>query len=256
VSVLPRATIAALRLAAEPLTDGEAGDYDGLLKLIGEARVVLLGVSLLGTHELFRARAELTTRLIKDKGFVALAVPAESIGVERLHAFVLGRTEDTLAVTALGDLNSSPRWLWRNAEMLDFVGWLRNYNDQFSGETHKVHIQPAHSDASRKTVMWCGSSTIDHGRTGERRDVFRASFVRYSGTTIVGTGADGRPSRETVPPPHAESLEAVCHALEIPRFYLPLRGLPPHLVESLSAAQFDAIVYFDETRALEPLDVE
>jgi hypothetical protein len=55
------------------LTDGEAGDYDALLKLIGEARVVLLGVSSQGTHEFFRERAELTTRLITDKGFTAAA---------------------------------------------------------------------------------------------------------------------------------------------------------------------------------------
>jgi len=93
---LPRATLADLRRAAQPLTDGEAGDYDALLKLIDEAMVVLLGVSSLGTHELFRARAELTTRLIEDKGFVALAVPVNPVAVQRLNAFVLGRTEDAL----------------------------------------------------------------------------------------------------------------------------------------------------------------
>jgi len=248
---LPRATLADLRRAAQPLTDGEAGDYDALLKLIDEAMVVLLGVSSLGTHELFRARAELTTRLIEDKGFVALAVPVNPIAVQRLNAFVLGRTEDALSVAALADLQSSPRWLWRNAEMLDFLGWLRNYNDQFSGETHKVHIQPVESDPSSKTVMWCGSSAVDRGR-----GVFQAAFVRYSGTAIVATGADQRPSRQTVPPPHAGSLEAICHALEIPCFYLPFHGLSPHLLESLGASHLDAVVYFDETRALEPLDPE
>lgn len=251
VSMLPRATLADLRLAAQPLTDGEAGDYDALLKLIGEARVVLLGVSSLGTHELFRGRAELTTRLIKDKGFVTLALPENPIPVQRLNAFVLGRTEDALAVAALAELRSSPRWVWRNAEMLDFLGWLRNYNDQFSGETHKVHIQPVDSDTSRDTVVWCGSSAMHHGR-----EVFQASFVGYSGTTIVASGADQRPTRQTVALPHTESLEAACHALEIPCFYLPLRGLPPHLADRLGARELDSLVYFDETRALEPLDIE
>jgi erythromycin esterase-like protein len=66
--MLLRATLDDLRLAAQPLNDGEAGDYDALLNLIREARVVLLGVSSQGTHEFFRARAELTTRLIKDRG--------------------------------------------------------------------------------------------------------------------------------------------------------------------------------------------
>ena len=252
--MLPRATLGELRLAAEPLTDGESGDYDALLKLIGEARLVLLSLSSFGTHELFRARAELTTRLIKDKGFIALTVPADSIGVQRLNRFVLGRTADALAVAALRHLESSPQWLWRNAEMLDFLGWLRNYNDQFEGETHKVHIEPADSDASHKTVVWLDSTAITRGRRAERPDVFQARFVRYSGMSIVAAGPDQRPSRQTVPRPHAESLEAVCHALEIPRFYLPLRGLPPHVIESLGAARLDAIIYFDETRALEPLD--
>src|SRR5437879_8113585 len=73
--MLLRATLDDLRLAAQPLTDGEAGDYDAVLKLIGDARVVSLGVSSQGTHEFFRARAELTTRLIKETGFTAATLP-------------------------------------------------------------------------------------------------------------------------------------------------------------------------------------
>ena len=89
--MLLRATLDDLRLAAQPLTDGEAGDYDALLKLIGEARVVLLGVSSEGTHELVRARAELTTRLIKEKGFTSVGVAANSPAIDRLDSFVRGQ---------------------------------------------------------------------------------------------------------------------------------------------------------------------
>jgi erythromycin esterase-like protein len=41
----------ALRSAAHPLTGG-AHDYDPLLELIGDARIVLLGEASHGTHEL------------------------------------------------------------------------------------------------------------------------------------------------------------------------------------------------------------
>jgi len=47
------------RLEAQPL-DGAAGDYDGLLELIGDASVVLLGEASHGTHEFYRERARIT----------------------------------------------------------------------------------------------------------------------------------------------------------------------------------------------------
>ena len=65
--------IRALRGAAHPLV-GEAGDYDPLLELIGEARFVLLGEASHGTHEFYRERAQITKRLIREKGFTAVAV--------------------------------------------------------------------------------------------------------------------------------------------------------------------------------------
>jgi erythromycin esterase-like protein len=283
-----------LRLSVEPLTDGEAGDYDALLKLIGEARIVLLGVSSLGTHELFRAHAELTTRLIRDKGFVAMALPADSRAVHRLNSFVQGRTQDGLAVGALGDLTSFPHWMWRNAEMLDFLGWLRNYNDQFSGEVHKVCVERTDIESPRKTVVWDHSRYVGDARaTGQpvpslgqlarERHGPKAVLVGFgtcSGTTIAAAG-QGRPAcRQLLRPAPADSVEALCRALEIPRFYLPLRGIAEHLAEALRAPrlermvealfgeddggdtyvrarladQFDALIYFDETRSLEPLD--
>src|SRR5438132_10030343 len=99
--MLLRATLDDLRLAAQPLIDGEAGDYDGLLKLAGDARVVLLGVSSQGTHEFFRARAELTTRLIKDSGFTSVALAADPAAIDRLDMFAAGHTADVFASNAV-----------------------------------------------------------------------------------------------------------------------------------------------------------
>src|SRR4051812_13967800 len=60
--------IETLRDAAHPLT-GSKDDYDPLLNLIGDARVVLLGEASHGTHEFYRERARITRRLIEEKGF-------------------------------------------------------------------------------------------------------------------------------------------------------------------------------------------
>jgi erythromycin esterase-like protein len=56
----------ALRREAQPLR--HLDDLDGLLALIGDARFVLLGEATHGTQEFYRLRAELTKRLILDKG--------------------------------------------------------------------------------------------------------------------------------------------------------------------------------------------
>jgi erythromycin esterase-like protein len=43
---------------------------------IGNARFVLLGEASHGTHEFYHERAQITQRLIKEKGFTAVAVEA------------------------------------------------------------------------------------------------------------------------------------------------------------------------------------
>ena len=69
------ALIDLIQEAAHPLT-GSAADFDPLMALIGDARFVLLGEASHGTHEFYRARAEITRRLIREKGFTAVAVEA------------------------------------------------------------------------------------------------------------------------------------------------------------------------------------
>jgi erythromycin esterase-like protein len=45
---------------------------------------------------------------------------------------------DVTANEALGDLLRCPTWMWRNADVLDFVGWLREHNDRVTGYERKV----------------------------------------------------------------------------------------------------------------------
>jgi erythromycin esterase-like protein len=62
-----------LRREARPL-EGSPRDFDALLERIGNARFVLLGEASHGTHEFYRIRAQITRRLIAEKGFRGVAV--------------------------------------------------------------------------------------------------------------------------------------------------------------------------------------
>jgi len=113
---------------AHPLK-GEIEDYDPLMKLIGDARLVLIGEASHGTHEFYRERAQITKRLIKEKGFSAVAVEADWPDAYRVNRYVRGEGRDIEAVDALAGFKRFPAWMWRNADVLDFVGWLRTHND-------------------------------------------------------------------------------------------------------------------------------
>lgn len=46
----------------------------------------------------------------------------------RVNCYVRGADGDTTAEEALGGFERFPTWMWRNAEVRDFVDWLRAYN--------------------------------------------------------------------------------------------------------------------------------
>ncbi len=112
-----------LAQAVVPLDDTTRA-YDRLLAAVGDARFVLLGAATHGSHELYRERAEVTQRLIVEKGFDAVAVEADWPDAHRVHAFIQGRGDDRTAEAALGDFERFPRWIWRNTDVRDFVTWL------------------------------------------------------------------------------------------------------------------------------------
>jgi erythromycin esterase-like protein len=109
---------------------GVATDFSPLLDLVGDARCVLLGEASHGTHQFYRARAEITRRLVIEKGSNAVAVEADWPDAYRVNCYVRGADGDATANAALGDFRRFPTWMWRNADVLDFIGRLRAYNDQ------------------------------------------------------------------------------------------------------------------------------
>jgi erythromycin esterase-like protein len=108
-----------------------AKNYDALLEMIGDATVVCIGEASHGTHEFYRERANITKRLIDEKGFNAVAVEADWPDAFRVNRYVRGSGDDQDATEALAGFKARfPTWMWRNADVLDFVGWLRSYNER------------------------------------------------------------------------------------------------------------------------------
>ena len=58
------------------------------MDLIGDARFVLIGEATHGTHEFYQQRAEITKRLIQEKGFTAVAVEADWPDAYRVNRYV------------------------------------------------------------------------------------------------------------------------------------------------------------------------
>jgi erythromycin esterase-like protein len=124
-----RTMTAAIAAGAQVLRGG-ADDYDALLDLAGDARFVLLGEATHGTHEFYEQRARITQRLISEKGFTAVAVEADWPDAYRVNRYVRAEGEDHDAVGALAGFQRFPSWMWRNTDVVNFVDWLRAYNDQ------------------------------------------------------------------------------------------------------------------------------
>jgi erythromycin esterase-like protein len=125
-SPLPPTT---LRNAVHPIS-GVAQDYDRVLELVGNARVVLLGEASHGTREFYHERARITRRLVEEKQFSAIAVEADWPDAYRVNRWVRRAGNDRTGSDALGDFRRFPRWMWRNREVLDFIEWLHAYNER------------------------------------------------------------------------------------------------------------------------------
>src|SRR6266567_7953157 len=80
---------------------GADNDFDPLIDLAGGASFVLLGEASHGTHEFYATRAEITRRLIREKGFQAVAAEADWPDAYRVNQYVRGRGEDVSAAQAL-----------------------------------------------------------------------------------------------------------------------------------------------------------
>src|SRR3981081_3662779 len=117
---------------------GTFQDYDPLMDRIGNARLVLLGEASHGTHEFYHERAQITQRLIKEKGFTAVAVEADWPDAYRVNRYVRGAGDDAFAVEALSDFKRFPTWMWRNTDVVEFLEWVHEHNEALPPRSTKI----------------------------------------------------------------------------------------------------------------------
>lgn len=117
---------------------GKKNEYDSLLEFIGDARIVLLGEASHGTHEFYRERAQITQRLISEHGFCAVAVEADWPDAYRVNRYICNKSDDRNADQALSGFRRFPTWMWRNEEVVEFVNWMRAYNDSLSPTDSRI----------------------------------------------------------------------------------------------------------------------
>ena len=114
--------------------------YEALVDMAGEAHFVLIGEASHGTREFYTTGAELTRRLIQEKGFHAVALEADWPDTFRVPRFVSGDGHDARAEEALGDFRRFPAWMWRNTVMVEFVDWLRRWNGRSGGDRGRAGL--------------------------------------------------------------------------------------------------------------------
>ncbi len=118
--------MAALRQQALPLDTDD--DLDAVIDHIGQAALVLMGEASHGTREFYRLRADLSKRLIVERGFDAIVVEADWPDALQVSRFVQRTGSDQTAEQALSGFERFPQWMWRNDAIVDLLYWMRLHN--------------------------------------------------------------------------------------------------------------------------------
>jgi erythromycin esterase len=117
---------------AIPLSSVEAGhgfeDMQPLKKIIGEARLVLLGEATHGTREFFQLKHRMLEFLANEMGFTIFGIEAPMPEAFDINEYVL--TGDGDPAKALAGLYPT----WYTEELLDMICWMREYNADPSHE--------------------------------------------------------------------------------------------------------------------------
>jgi erythromycin esterase-like protein len=141
-----------IRRSAEPLPEIDDPAFGALFDRFGDARVVLLGEASHGTSEFYRSRAAISKRLIERHGFNIVAVEADWPDAATIDRYVRhrpGREGEDRAFERF------PTWMWRNAEVDDFVRWLREHNSRrpYEQMTGFFGLDLYNLDASMRAVI-------------------------------------------------------------------------------------------------------
>lgn len=108
---------------------GTVADLDPVVASFGDRGLVCIGEASHGTHEFYRWRADLSRRLIEERGFGWIGVEGDWPDCWRISQWVRGRADAALdAREVLRRFERWPTWMWANDDVADFLDWLRDWN--------------------------------------------------------------------------------------------------------------------------------
>lgn len=105
-------------------------DLQPIVEAAGSAKLVLLGEASHGTSEFYTLRAELTKRLITQKGFRFIAVEGDWPACWGINRYIKSNGAGDLAATANWPalFDRWPTWMWANREIAELAEWLKRHN--------------------------------------------------------------------------------------------------------------------------------
>jgi protein-L-isoaspartate(D-aspartate) O-methyltransferase len=177
---------------------------------------------------------------------------------------------------------SPSSWNLRDTHMFDTLRTVRAFHD---GAKAVVWAHNSHVGNAAATQMGArGEINVGHLCREEYGDAaYLVGFGTHTGTVSAASNWGEPVETKRVRPSHAESYERVCHDAGLPRFLLPLRTagetlryelghprleraigviyrpeteLQSHYFHADLPTQFDEWIWFDESRAVEPLGEE
>lgn len=103
-------------------------DLDPLLESIGDAKYVLLGEASHGTHDYYTWRAQISKRLILEKGFSFIAVEGDWPDCYKINKWIKDPEDHQNIKDVLAEFKRWPTWMWANWEIAAFATWLKQHN--------------------------------------------------------------------------------------------------------------------------------
>lgn len=124
---MTRKMVAAIKEQSLPLNEQS---LDNIIEAIDNAQIVMIGEASHGTSEFYTIRAELSKRLINQKGFNVIAVEGDWPSVQGVNRYVKGYEEgdESARDILLKSFNRWPTWMWANEEVGKFTEWLKEKN--------------------------------------------------------------------------------------------------------------------------------
>jgi erythromycin esterase-like protein len=207
-------------------------------------------------------------------------IPEDEFFFAEQNARLVANAEEYYRTMFQGRVSS---WNLRDRHMADTLDALVSHFDRMGGRTkvvvweHNSHVGDARATELGASGEWNVGQLVREHYGG---DAFLIGFSTFSGTVTAASDWDEPAERKRVRPALPGSVEALFHEVAIPDFllsqrdpavaeilsqprleraigviYRPQTERGSHYFEARVAQQFDAMIHFDQTEAVEPLDL-